>query len=829
MTRTDYWQHPPGLSQGVVHYGGQTFRNYTIGPGYCLLTWSIYEGQDRLDVPMLEVVSHVLLVMSILSVLVLIWFRKRPTKDLLLQDSWGTVRVSDCAIRLYNFVGMADLLMAILTLLLMTAPIPHEDDFAHWVYTCARAALARLIPPSSPTRRPPPPPLGSPPPPPSSSPPPLTSSLAPDSLAARGLLDNLPWLCCLHNRLPTRVGLLRTTLLLATLIGVRACAVFGEPALNDVRAHPPPAVRRRAAATVIAPSRCTHTCTLAGIPAPSPTRLFSPHPCPPPDPLHRCPPPLRGQYLFSFAPTELAMYANVSFAVLYAILLLLTLSGRCRPLRPQCRLWLLFLAVCYMCSTLGYFLFRIFAIDPTTAMWIGELGLFLYVLLFAPALYASFLLERAHWTRSTNSWAGMPSLEPTNAPLLAGGLVSTTPPSPGAAGAALTVAVAAGQARKGAKIAAAEEGPSICGKSPTLSAPPGAALRPSDVQSAQMLRAALEGVRVIPFTELKLHELIGTGGFADVFRASWHVPGSGGSSGSGGSVGDSSCGGSGSGGGGGGGGSSRAKVGADGGVGALPVAVKQLRTLPRERKALEGFCKEIALMQRLQHPNVLSLVGVSITSSGQLSVITDYLMRGSVFQLLHPTPTPAGQLAIGVPLPRVLAMCMMGDCARGMGYLHSLSPSIIHRDLKSQNLLVAPDFSVQVADFGLSRECLHQAAMTRVGSVQWAAPEVLLGQSYSHKCDLWSFGVVCWEVLTARVPFDGMSPATVATQVAMEGMRLPVPPGVSIRLLRLIARCWSEQPEHRPEFGTLEVELQGVVNELLDEEGRAVAKASTQV
>ena len=55
-----------------------------------------------------------------------------------------------------------------------------------------------------------------------------------------------------------------------------------------------------------------------------------------------------------------------------------------------------------------------------------------------------------------------------------------------------------------------------------------------------------------------------------------------------------------------------------------------------------------------------------------------------------------------------------------------------------------------------------------------------------------------------------------------------VPPGVSIRLLRLIARCWSEQPEHRPEFGTLEVELQGVVNELLDEEGRAVAKASTQ-
>lgn len=59
---------------------------------------------------------------------------------------------------------------------------------------------------------------------------------------------------------------------------------------------------------------------------------------------------------------------------------------------------------------------------------------------------------------------------------------------------------------------------------------------------------------------------------------------------------------------------------------------------------------------------------------------------------------------------------------------------------QSQNLLVAADHTVKVADFGLARECLHTDAMTRVGSVQWAAPEVLLGQGYSHKCDLWSFG-----------------------------------------------------------------------------------------
>jgi len=127
---------------------------------------------------------------------------------------------------------------------------------------------------------------------------------------------------------------------------------------------------------------------------------------------------------------------------------------------------------------------------------------------------------------------------------------------------------------------------------------------------------------------------------------------------------------------------------------------------------------------------------------------------------------------------------------------------------------VGPDLSVKVADFGLSRECLHAGAMTRVGSVQWAAPEVLLGHSYSHKCDLWSFGVVCWELLTARVPFDGMSQTAVATKVAMEGMRLPIPARAPLRLLRLIARCWSEDANVRPEFQALVVELQAVENEL---------------
>ena len=185
--------------------------------------------------------------------------------------------------------------------------------------------------------------------------------------------------------------------------------------------------------------------------------------------------------------------------------------------------------------------------------------------------------------------------------------------------------------------------------------------------------------------------------------------------------------------------------------------------------------------------------------------VTDYVPRGSLFHLLH--------CARGLrPPSQWLALRLLADCARGMAYLHSRQPAVIHRDLKSQNLLVTADGSVQVADFGLSRECHGSgpAAMTRVGSVQWVAPEVLLGHGYSRTCDVWSFGVVCWELMTARIPFDGIPTVLVATKVALEGMRLPVPPDAPLQLLRLMARCWAEAPAQRPEFSEVLVELEAI-------------------
>ena len=453
------------------------------------------------------------------------------------------------------------------------------------------------------------------------------------------------------------------------------------------------------------------------------------------------------------------MCVNAGLGCLYAVLLALTccrgprLPGQ-RLLRPECRVWLAFLALTYIGASLGYLLFLAFAIPATTAMWLGEVFLYLYALGFGPALYLTFRRERRYWLAGGSE--GREARRSANERLL-------------------NVAVAGPSVQP-------SPAPKRFSTSPTLQAPPGGFAAGYGQDGASMLRAALRGVRIVQPEELSMHELIGSGGFAEVFRATW---------------------------------TDRA-AGSE-----MQVAAKQPRSLPREAHGLHSFCRECALMQRLKHPNVLPLLGVTVSPSGTVAVLTAYMPRGSVFGMLHP------RNGRGTPLPRVLAMRMLADCARGVGYLHGCSPPIIHRDLKSQNLLVGADYSVKVADFGLSRECLQPGAMTRVGSVQWAAPEVLLGKSYSHKCDLWSFGVVCWEVLTARVPFDGMAPTTVATKVAMEGLRLPVPPQAPMRLLRLIARCWSEDPEQRPSFEAVVTEL-GAIEVALTAEAPRSSDAPTR-
>ncbi|KAI3957338.1 hypothetical protein MKW98_003059 [Papaver atlanticum] len=155
------------------------------------------------------------------------------------------------------------------------------------------------------------------------------------------------------------------------------------------------------------------------------------------------------------------------------------------------------------------------------------------------------------------------------------------------------------------------------------------------------------------------------------------------------------------------------------------VAVKIYCSFEYSDDLLRSFRQEVSLMKRLRHPNVLLFMG-AVTSPWRLGIVTEFLPRGSLFKLLQrETPTLGWKRRVLMAL----------DIARGMNYLHSYDPPIVHRDLKSSNLLVDKDWTVKIGDFGLSR-LKHTTFLSRnsgKGTPQWMAPEVIRNEPANEK------------------------------------------------------------------------------------------------
>ncbi|TYH53208.1 hypothetical protein ES332_D09G082900v1 [Gossypium tomentosum] len=225
------------------------------------------------------------------------------------------------------------------------------------------------------------------------------------------------------------------------------------------------------------------------------------------------------------------------------------------------------------------------------------------------------------------------------------------------------------------------------------------------------------------------------------------------------------------------------------------VAVKVFSKQEYSDDIIHAFRQEVSLMKRLRHPNGLLFMG-AVTSPQRLCIVTEFLPRGSLFRLLQRNTTK-------LDWRRRIHMAL--DVARGMNYLHHCNPPIIHRDLKSSNLLVDKNWTVKVGDFGLSRLKHETYLTTRTGkgTPQWMAPEVLRNELSDEKSDIYSFGVVLWELATEKIPWENLNSMQVIGAVGFMNQRLEIPNGVDPRWASIIESCWHSDPQCRPTFQEL--------------------------
>ncbi|XP_065186745.1 ankyrin-3-like [Sycon ciliatum] len=222
------------------------------------------------------------------------------------------------------------------------------------------------------------------------------------------------------------------------------------------------------------------------------------------------------------------------------------------------------------------------------------------------------------------------------------------------------------------------------------------------------------------------------------------------------------------------------------------VAVKLFKNLSMD-EVVDVFDKEVRLLSRLKHPNVLRFIGY-VTEPGFYAIVTDLLERGSLYEILHNR---------SIDLGWTKRLKMMLDAALGMEYLHSCR--MLHRDLKSMNLLVSADWVVKVADFGLTKVRMHTQTMASSlkGTPAYMAPELLDSKPISEATDVYAFGIIIYEVATRKRPYHEhtLNPIQLMMMV-LKGTRptLELSNDIPEGVVELAKRCWTADFRQRPPF-----------------------------
>ncbi|CAN0892169.1 Serine/threonine-protein kinase STY17, partial [Linum grandiflorum] len=203
------------------------------------------------------------------------------------------------------------------------------------------------------------------------------------------------------------------------------------------------------------------------------------------------------------------------------------------------------------------------------------------------------------------------------------------------------------------------------------------------------------------------------------------------------------------------------------------VAIKILRSEHLTASQLDEFAQEVSILREVQHVNVVQFIG-ACTKSPHLRIVTEYMPGGNLYDYLHRN----------------------------------------HDTLKLSQLLKFAIDVVKVADFGVARFQDQGGVMTaETGTYRWMAPEVINHQPYDQKADVFSFAIVLWELVTAKVPYETLTPLQAALGVR-QGQRPELPQNLHPGLLNLMQRCWQTDPVNRPPFSEITVELERLLEEI---------------
>lgn len=260
----------------------------------------------------------------------------------------------------------------------------------------------------------------------------------------------------------------------------------------------------------------------------------------------------------------------------------------------------------------------------------------------------------------------------------------------------------------------------------------------------------------IPFSRFKVLNLLGKGGYGNVYKGEW-----------------------------------------DG----LEVAIKQLHIASLPFDLLQEFRNEAKIMHKCQHPNIVRFFAISV-EEGKDSIIMEYLPKGSLFQNLCDSR---------IELDWNLRWNISFDIAKGLSYLHL--QNIIHRDLKSMNVLLESNWKAKITDFGMAKIKVATETITKegtkVGSIRWRAPEMFRrGAKYTTSSDIYSFGVLLWEIAARKIPYAEEASDTVVMAFIKDNEKEEIPVDCPYSFAEIIKECWRNSPNERPDATSVVAKIQ---------------------